>query len=183
MSDSEKTLPNRSDLITPEGEQALRDEYDFLWRKERPKVTQEVSDAEKWGDRSKNAKSFYGKRLLLQFDSRFLFLLKLIELVFVLVRIPADTSKVFFGAWIELEDLDGELYRYRIVGADEIDLPRGYISIDAPLARGLMGKSLDDEVVVTLPKGKVSYDVVSVTYQRPNWDTGPSAAGQPAWVK
>ena len=86
-------------------------------------------------------------------------------------RPPADPQKVYFGAWIELEDEDGEVLRYRIVGADEIDLPRGYISIDAPLARGLLGKSLDDDVQVKLPKGLTEYFISSVSYSRPDWDT------------
>lgn len=171
MPETKKPLPKRSDLITPEGEQALRDEYDFLWREERPKVTQEVSDAAKLGDRSENAEYIYGKRRLRQIDSRIRFLLKRLDAVTVVDRPPADPQKVYFGAWIELEDEDGEVLRYRIIGADEIDLPRGYISIDAPLARGLLGKSLDDDVQVKLPKGLTEYFISSVSYTRPDWDT------------
>ena len=167
-----KPLPRRAHLITPEGEQALRDEYDYLWRKERPRVTREVSDAAKQGDRSENAEYIYGKRRLRQIDSRVRFLLKRLDQVTVVERKPADTGKIFFGAWIELEDDDEQLHRYRIVGEDEIDLKRGYISVDAPLARGLMGKALDDEVTVRLPKGEENYYILSVVYQRPDWDLG-----------
>ena len=88
-------------------------------------------------------------------------------------RPPADLDKVFFGAWIELEDEEGEMLRYRIVGEDEIDLPHGYISVDAPLARGLIGKFVDDEVTVRLPKGETTYCIVSVQYERPEWDLRP----------
>lgn len=170
MTEEKKPLPARSQLITPEGLQALKDEYDFLWRKERPKVTQEVSDAAKLGDRSENAEYIYGKKRLRQIDSRVRFLRKRIEHVTVVDRAPMDQDKIYFGAWIELEDDDCTTVRYRIVGADEIDLPRNYISIDAPLARGLIGKRLDDEVEVKLPKGRVNYAIVQVWYQRPDWD-------------
>ena len=170
MSETKKPLPKRSHLITPEGEQALRREYEFLWREERPKVTQEVSDAAKLGDRSENAEYIYGKRRLRQIDSRIRFLLKRLDAVTVVDRPPADQNRIFFGAWIELEDEDGEILQYRIVGADEIDLPSGYISIDAPLARGLLGKSVDDDVQVRLPKGLTEYWISKVSYQRPEWD-------------
>lgn len=169
MTEQKKTLPKRSHLITPDGEQALKDEYDFLWRKERPRVTQEVSDAAKLGDRSENAEYIYGKKRLRQIDSRLRFLLKRLEAVTLVDRPPADPNKVFFGAWVELEEESGELHHYRIVGADEIDLPRGYISIDAPLARGLLGKELDDEITVNLPKGETTFYINQVAYQAPEW--------------
>ena len=176
MAETEKKpLPKRAHLITPQGEQALKDEYDFLWRKERPRVTQEVSDAAKQGDRSENAEYIYGKKRLRQIDGRLRFLKKRLEIVTVVDRLPADVNKGYFGAWIELEDEDEVLHRYRIVGEDEIDLKRGYISVDAPLARGLMGKSVDDDVTVTLPKGKQDFLIVAVQYQPPQWDTGGSS--------
>ncbi|WP_430462118.1 transcription elongation factor GreB [Thalassolituus sp. LLYu03] len=167
-----KAPPKRSHLITPEGEQALRDEYEYLWRKERPRVTQEVSDAAKQGDRSENAEYIYGKRRLRQIDSRVRFLLKRLDQVTVVDRKPADPQRIFFGAWIELEDDDEQIHRYRIVGEDEIDLKRGYISVDAPLARGLMGKALDDEVSVRLPKGEENFYILSISYDQPSWDEG-----------
>jgi transcription elongation factor GreB len=81
-----------------------------------------------------------------------------------------DGERIYFGAWVELEDDDENIFRYRIVGEDEIDLPNHYISVDAPLARGLLGKRLDDEVVVSLPKGLVNYCIVEVLYEQPDWD-------------
>ncbi|WP_221798254.1 transcription elongation factor GreB [Oceanobacter mangrovi] len=173
MTEQNKPLPKRSMLITPEGEQALREEYDFLWRTERPKVTQEVSDAAKLGDRSENAEYIYGKRRLRQIDSRVRFLLKRLEQLTVVQRTPADPSRVYFGAWVELEDDEEELHRYRLVGEDEIDLKYGYISIDAPLARGLAGKAVDDDVSVRLPKGEQTFYILAVHYQRPDWDNKP----------
>jgi len=169
-----KPLPRRAHLITPEGLKALEDEHEFLWRRERPKVTQEVSDAAKLGDRSENAEYIYGKKRLRQIDSRLRFLRKRMDAVTVVDRAPADPDKVFFGAWIELEDDDGAILQYRIVGEDEIDLPYGYISIDAPLARGLIGKYVDDDVTVRLPKGETTYFIAGVTYERPEWDTRPT---------
>ncbi|TNC91892.1 MAG: transcription elongation factor GreB [Thalassolituus sp.] len=133
-------------------------------------MTQEVSDAAKLGDRSENAEYIYGKKRLRQIDSRLRFLMKRMEQVTVVERQPADPEKIFFGAWIELEDEEGEILRYRIVGEDEIDLPHGYISIDAPLARGLMGKRVDEDVTVRLPKGDTEYYISAVMYQRPDWD-------------
>lgn len=166
------SLPKRSFLITPEGEQCLREEYEYLWKIERPKVTQEVSDAAKQGDRSENAEYIYGKKRLRQIDSRVRFLLKRLEALTVVAASPADQSKVYFGAWIELEDEDGQLHRYRITGEDEIDLKRGYISVDAPLARGLMGKSVGENVDIQLPAGTMEYAILSVSYQQPGWDSG-----------
>ena len=169
---TKKTLPKRSLLITPEGERLLQQEHDYLWREERPRVTQQVSDAAKLGDRSENAEYIYGKKRLRQIDSRLRFLRKRLEALTVVDRKPAHADKVYFGAWIELEDDDEELYRYRIVGEDEIDLKRGYISVDAPLARGLMGKALEEEVEVMLPKGLETYYVIAIAYDKPAWDTG-----------
>ncbi|GGY32814.1 transcription elongation factor GreB [Bacterioplanes sanyensis] len=178
---STQPLPRRAHLITPEGEQALKDEHDFLWRTERPRVTQQVSDAAKLGDRSENAEYIYGKKRLRQIDSRLRFLRKRLEQVTVVERRPDNPQKVYFGAWIVLEDEDGALHRYRIVGEDEIDLPRGYISVDAPLARGLLGKSVGDDVSVRLPKGEVEYYIESVNYDVPDWDPGRQT--QSRWVE
>lgn len=165
-----KPLPKRAHLITPRGEQQMQDELDFLWRKDRPVVTQQVSDAAKLGDRSENAEYIYGKKRLREIDRRVRYLRKRLEICEVVDRPPIDIERIYFGAWIELEDDDEILYRYRIVGEDEIDLPGNYISVDAPLARGLLGKRLDDEVEVRLPKGEISYCIVAIHYQKPEWD-------------
>ncbi len=172
MTDSKekKPLPRRAHLITPRGEQQMQDELDFLWRKDRPVVTQQVSDAAKLGDRSENAEYIYGKKRLREIDRRVRYLRKRLEICEVVDRAPQDVERIYFGAWIELEDDDEVLYRYRIVGEDEIDLPSDYISVDAPLARGLLGKRLDDEVEVNLPKGRVNYCIVAIHYQKPDWD-------------
>jgi transcription elongation factor GreB len=79
---------------------------------------------------------------------------------------PADRARVFFGAWITLEDEAGEQARHRIVGPDEFDLAPGYVSMDAPLARALLGKHLDDEVRVQTPAGERCYVIAEIDYPR-----------------
>src|SRR5271169_3379296 len=119
--------------ITPEGRKRLSDELSYLWRVKRPQVTQAVAEAAAMGDRSENAEYIYGKKQLRQIDSRMRFLSKRLDELIVVDRVPDDTSKVFFGAWVELEDSGGNLFRYRIVGPDEFDLKKGFISIESPM--------------------------------------------------
>lgn len=159
-----RTAPSTK-LITPDGLQRLRDELDHLWRVERPKVTQAVSDAAAMGDRSENAEYIYGKKRLREIDRRVRFLQKRIPDLKVVDRTPDNPRQIFFGAWVRLEDADGNEHEYRIVGPDEFDPAQGWISIDAPLARALLRKSVDDEVKVTLPKGETTYFVVAVQYR------------------
>ncbi len=143
---------------------ALRAELDQLWRVERPKVTQAVSEAAAQGDRSENAEYIYGKKRLREIDRRVRYLQKRIPDLQVIDRPPDDPTRVFFGAWVRLEQQDGGDVEYRIVGPDEFDPAKGWISIDAPLARALLKKTVDDEVRVTLPVGETSYYVVAVRY-------------------
>jgi len=155
----------RSKYITPEGAQRLRDELNHLWTVERPRVTQEVADAAAHGDRSENAEYIYGKKRLREIDRRVRFLsTRLDEIVVVEPRAPADGS-VRFGAWVTLEDEDGHIVEYRLVGPDEFDVSRGYISLDSPVARALIGKKPDDEVLVRRPKGDIEYTIIAVRYQ------------------
>ncbi len=156
--------PKRSAYITPEGAKRLRGELDELWTKERPRVTQEVADAAAMGDRSENAEYIYGKRRLREIDRRVRFLSKRLDEVKIVNEPPTDPGRAFFGAWITVEDEDGAEKTYRIVGADESDLERGFISIDSPVARALIGKREGDEVTVKVPKGDVAYTVVRVKY-------------------
>ena len=153
-----------SKYITPEGEQALREELHQLWKVERPVVTNAVHEAAKNGDRSENGDYIYGKRRLREIDSRVRFLNKRLDELEVVDRAPEDTSKVFFGAWVTLEDEEGEEQRWRIVGPDEFELADGKLSMDSPMARSLLGKGVDDEVVVHSPSGDRVYYVVEVRY-------------------
>ncbi len=117
---------------------------------ERPQVTAAVSAAAAQGDRSENAEYTYGKRRLREIDSRVRHLRKRLDGMVVVEQPPADPRRVFFGAWVDLEDEDGSEVRYRIVGPDEFDMAEGYISMDAPLARALLGKRLDEEIAVSI---------------------------------
>ena len=155
----------QSSYITPEGARKMREELDALWLGERPRVTQEVADAAAQGDRSENAEYIYGKRRLREIDSRVRFLSKRLEAVVIVSEPPSAPNRVFFGAWVTLEDEDGNQIEYRIVGPDEFDVSVGKISMDAPVARALMGKSLDDEVTVRRPKGDIVYSIVAIRYE------------------
>jgi len=143
----------------------LRAELDQLWTIERPRVTQEVADAAAQGDRSENAEYIYGKRRLREIDRRVRFLSKRLDEITVVSEPPDDPKRAFFGAYVCVEDEDGNEKTYRIVGADESDMDRGFISLDSPVARALLGKREGDEVLVVVPKGQVSYTVVSVEYR------------------
>jgi transcription elongation factor GreB len=154
----------RSTYITPEGAKRLRDELDHLWKVERPAVTQQVADAAALGDRSENAEYIYGKRRLREIDRRVRFLTKRLDELTVVGEPPKDPKRVFFGAWVTVEDDAGGAHEYRIVGPDEFDIDQGLISIDSPMARGLLGKREGDEVTVRRPKGDALYTIVGVRY-------------------
>jgi transcription elongation factor GreB len=156
-----------SRFITPEGHARLKAELEQLWRVERPQVTQAVSEAAAQGDRSENAEYTYGKRRLREIDRRVRFLRQRLEGMVVVDRPPSDRARVYFGAWVALEADDGRLLRVRIVGPDEFDAAPGYISMDAPLARSLLGKRLDDEVVVRAPEGERRYEIAGIEYVAP----------------
>ena len=153
--------------ITPEGFAKLQQELDFLWRVERPKVTTAVSIAAALGDRSENADYIYGKKRLREIDRRVRFLQKRLDDLKVVREQPQDRERVFFGAWVTLEDEDGEPLRYRVVGPDEFDAERGSISMDSPMGRSLLGRSLDDEVTVRRPRGDAVYTIVALDYEPP----------------
>jgi transcription elongation factor GreB len=132
---------------------------------ERPRVTQEVADAAAQGDRSENAEYIYGKKRLREIDRRVRFLSKRLDEVKVVTEPPTDPRRVYFGAYVDVEDDDGAEKTYRIVGADESDLEKGYISLDSPVARALLGKREGDEVTIKVPKGEVIYTVIGVEYR------------------
>lgn len=157
--------PKASPHITPEGAQKLRSELDQLWRVERPRVTQEVADAAAQGDRSENAEYIYGKRRLREIDRRVRFLSKRLDEVKIVSEPPTDPKRAFFGAYVTVEDDDGAEKTYRIVGADESDMDKGFISLDSPVARALLGKREGDEVTIKVPKGDVVYTVIGVEYR------------------
>ena len=158
----------KRDYITMEGHKRLKDELDRLLTVERPKIVRGVADAAAEGDRSENAEYIYGKKKLREIDKRIEHITRRLDVLKVVTDVPPEgTRKVFFGAWVEVEDDEGEGHTYRIVGADETDAKRGFISIDSPVARALMGKSVGDEVSVRRPKGEATFAIVSVCYREP----------------
>ena len=153
-------------LITREGHDRLKSELDDLWRAKRPGVVKALTAAAAEGDRSENAEYTYRKKQLGEIDRRVRYLSKRLEALRVVDAAPADRDAVFFGAEVELEDLaSGELVRYRIVGPDETDAQHGWISIDAPLARAMLRKRVDDEFDAVLPGGGVRYAIVGIRYR------------------
>jgi transcription elongation factor GreB len=156
--------PPKSGYITRDGANKLRAELEQLWTVERPRVTQEVADAAAQGDRSENAEYIYGKRRLREIDRRVRFLGKRLDELTVVAEPPTDRRRVFFGAYVTLEDDDGNEVTYRIVGPDEFDVDKGWISMDSPVAKALLGKRVDDEVTVKRPKGDIHYTISGVRY-------------------
>ena len=164
MSRYRPPVPQSSKYITVAGEARLRVELEQLWRVERPRVTQAVAAAAAQGDRSENADYTYGKRRLREIDARVRHLRKRLEGMVVVSKPPSDPRRVFFGALVLLEDDSGLRVHHRIVGPDEFaDVPAG-ISMDAPLARALLGKALDAEIVVVVPGGAKTYVVIEISY-------------------
>jgi transcription elongation factor GreB len=159
--------PKRAAYITPAGMAALRAELHQLWRVERPQVTAAVHEAAKNGDRSENGDYIYGKRRLREIDSRVRFLSKRIDALEVVEQLPADRGRVYFGAWVTVEDEQGGCRTYRIVGPDEFDLAAGKLSMDAPLARALLGKRVGDDIVLHSPDGARELYIAAVSYTDP----------------
>jgi len=156
--------------ITPSGLQRLRDELRFLLGRERPAVTQVVAWAASNGDRSENADYQYGKRRLRQIDRRIRFLGKRIDAAEVVdpeaPRSGRAATQVFFGATVRYADADGTERVVSIVGVDEVDLDRNYISWLSPLARALMKSGPGDRVVVHAPGGTKQLQILEVRYER-----------------
>ena len=152
-------------LITRAGHDRLKAELDTLWRSKRPEVVKALAAAAAEGDRSENAEYTYRKKQLGEIDRRVRYLGKRLEVLKVVDAAPSDPGAVYFGALVELEDIDsGDIVCYRIVGPDETDARRGWISIDAPLARMLLKKRIDDEIEAQLPSGVARFVIVEVNY-------------------
>lgn len=155
--------PQATPYITLTGYQTLQQELQDLWRK-RATVTQALAAAAAEGDRSENAEYIYRKKELRELDRRIRYLQKRLPALKVVRDLPTDPSRIYFGAWVRLEDQAGNVLEYRIVGADEFDPKRGYVSVDAPLARALLKKGVDDEVTVQTPDGVKIYTVMDIRY-------------------
>ncbi len=151
--------------ITPQGARTLRDELNHIWRVTRPEVTSKVSAAAALGDRSENADYIYGKRQLREIDKRIRYLTKRLDNLEIVERKPDDREKIFFGAWARLEDEAGNVSEIRIVGADEFDMKKGWISLESPMAKSLLGKRTGDEVIVERPLGALGVRILEVSYE------------------
>lgn len=155
----------RNNLITREGRTKLENELEYLWRTERRAVTQSVTEAAAQGDRSENAEYKEGKRRLREIDRRIRFLRKRLEVLRIVEYSPQQEGKVFFGAWVELENELAGIVHYRIVGSDEFDPHKNAISINSPMATALLGKSVDDEVFVDAPEGRKIWCINAIQYK------------------
>lgn len=155
--------PKSSAYISKSGYEALDEELKTLWMKRR-EVTVALSAAAAEGDRSENAEYIYRKKQLAEIDRRIRYLQKRLDVLVVVDKPPTNQQQVFFGAWVELEDEEGKCVTYRIVGPDEFDVEKGWISMDSPVARALMKKSIDDEVSVQRPAGQMRYIVTDIRY-------------------
>ena len=153
-----------SKYITPEGARKLTEELQYLWKVERPHVTARVSDAAAQGDRSENAEYIYGKKRLREIDSRIRFLTKRLDGITVVNRIPDDQDEIYFGAFVTIEDEEGEEVEYRIVGPDEFNVVDGKLSMDSPLGKALFGKRVGDEIKFSTPKGVKVFHILKIRY-------------------
>ncbi|BCG63315.1 MAG: transcription elongation factor GreB [Methyloprofundus sp.] len=158
-------MSQRNNLITREGRSKLENELDYLWRVERRSVTESVTVAAAHGDRSENAEYKEGKRRLREIDRRVRFLRKRLEVLQIVHYSPQQEGKVFFGAWVELENECEEIVTYRIVGSDEFDPHVNAISINSPVAIALIGKAVGDEISVATPTGNKEWLINAIQYK------------------
>lgn len=160
----EDTNTGIKNYITPEGFQGLKDEFSKLWNGERPALVQTISWAASNGDRSENADYIYGKRRLREIDKRIRFLSKRLEAAEVVDSSRRDADQIFFGATVTVLDEASKEATYRIVGVDEIDTKKGYVSWISPIAKALLQARVGDVVVVKSPAGELELEVLKITY-------------------
>ncbi|MCU7830276.1 MAG: transcription elongation factor GreB [Candidatus Thiodiazotropha sp. (ex Myrtea sp. 'scaly one' KF741663)] len=156
--------PPKSPYITDYGYERLKEEEKALWIRRRD-VTIALSAAAAEGDRSENAEYIYRKKELREIDARIRYLQKRIPALTVVSQPPTNQEQVFFAAWVKLEQEDGSVSEYRIVGPDEIDHQPGYISMDSPLARAVIKRTCDEEVKVATPGGETTYWIIEIRYE------------------
>jgi transcription elongation factor GreB len=166
MSRHHPPAPAKSPYITRSGWKALHAEQDTLWKRRR-EVVRHLAAAAAEGDRSENAEYIYRKKQLRELDRRIRYLQKRLPALKVVDGPPEATEQVFFGAWVTLENEAGAEIVYRIVGADEFDPKRNWISIDSPMARALLRRHIDDEVTVETPSGRTRLAILGIHYADP----------------
>ena len=150
--------------MTPRGAEQLSAELKRLAEIERPAIVQEVADAAAQGDRSENAEYIYGKKRLREIDSRLRYLTRRLDAAVVVNPAEQSGNRVYFGAWVVVEDEEGTRQRYQLVGEDETDPSRGRISWRSPIGRALMRRSVGDVTTVQRPAGDVDLEIIDVSY-------------------
>ena len=158
-------MSGTKEYITERGFRALQAELERLWREERPRVTREVAEAAAQGDRSENAEYIYGKKRLREIDRRIEHLSKRLDSLTVVRPDPRRIDRVYFGAWVSVEDEAGGVSIYQIVGPDEFDVAAGRISMDSPLGRALLGRAEGEEFVLERPRGPARFAVIGIRYE------------------
>jgi transcription elongation factor GreB len=153
--------------ITPDGFRRLSEEHWNIWSVLRPRIVAEVEAAAAMGDRSENAEYLYGKRKLRELDRRLRFLSERMDALTVVEPRPDQRGRAYFGAWVTVEQEDGEPRTYRLVGADEFDVARGLLSVDSPLGRALLGKRTGDQVTVQRPDGPSEVVIQAISWVAP----------------
>ena len=144
----------------------LQAELKALWEK-RGKVTKALTAAAAEGDRSENAEYIYRKKELREIDRRLRYLQKRLPDLNIVPAQQKDNKQIFFGAWVTVKTFSGDKATYRIVGPDEFDSDKGYISLDSPLAKGLLKKTIHDEVIIHTDKSELRYSIIDVNYTLP----------------
>ena len=161
----ERTRPDTSGkpgYVTPEGYRRFEEEADRLWNVDRPKMAKAVQVAAAEGDRSENAEYQYSKQRLAAIDRRLRFLGRRLKVLTIVDETPPDDGRVYFGSWVTIEDEDGNTQTYRVVGPDEIDAAKKWISMDSPVGTSLLSRHLGDEITVRRPKGEVTCEIIEV---------------------
>lgn len=158
------SAPEKKNYITPLGHKRLVDELEHLLRVERPEVTKLVQWAASNGDRSENADYLYGKKRLREIDRRVRFLSGRLDAAVIVDPTQIKSTRVQFGATVQVTTEEGEERIYTIVGVDEVETSLGRLSWQSPIGRSLLGKSEGDEVVVKVPAGETVLEVVSIKY-------------------
>lgn len=153
--------------ITPQGFKRMAEERDRIWGVTRPRIVAEVEAAAALGDRSENAEYIYGKKKLRELDRRLRELSQRMESLTVVEPAPHPSGRAYFGAWVTVELEDGEEKSYRLVGPDEFDVDHGFISVEAPLGRALLGRKEGDVVQVERPGGPVELTVLGIGWEPP----------------
>ncbi len=158
----------RTQMITPEGFQKLTDEHEHLWKVERPDITAKVTWAASLGDRSENADYHYNKKRLREIDRRIRYLAKCVDNLKVIKYHPNQEGQVKFGAWVEIKNEAKNLQKcFRIVGFEELNGNNDYISMDSPMAKALLDKTVGDEVIVKTKMGDFVWRILKIEYQKP----------------